>query len=88
MPFGKKEWMVNVVPNVTSGHKTCTVRGKKQRCGKKPKYMVFNLDGVPKTSRFDSACCEKHLPRAIKLAYAENQEKAREEQERKIEQGS
>jgi len=65
-----KDWMVNVQPG--SWGKVCYVHGKKQRCGKKPKFMVFNLDGQPKSSRLDSACCEDHLPRAVKLAFEEN----------------
>jgi hypothetical protein len=67
------ETMVNVVP----GHflPTCRVQGKKMRCNRKPKFMVFNYDGRPKSSRLDSNCCEKHLPKAVKLAYEENQKK-------------
>jgi len=71
----KRELMVNVVPDAFGEH--CHVRGKKQRCGNSPKYMVFNYDGIPKMSRLDSRCCEKHLPRAIRLAYEENQETKR-----------
>lgn len=67
-----KERMVNVVPGAFST--MCHVHGKRQRCGRKPKFMVFNGDGLPKSSRLDSSCCEKHLARAVKLAHQENQE--------------
>jgi len=69
----KFEAKVNVVEGHFSHH--CSVAGKKQRCGKKPVFMVFNYDGESKLSRLDSSCCEKHLARAVRIAWAENRKK-------------
>lgn len=65
-----KEYSVAVYP--VSIYKKCIIQGKTQKCHKKPKFSVFNLDGKPKSSRLDSCCCEKHLPKAIIKAHEDN----------------
>ena len=41
-------------------------------CKRKSKFMAFNDDGAPKLSRLFFCCCGKHLPIAIRKAWAEN----------------
>ena len=67
------EYIVSVALGTFTKH--CMVQGKKQRCHNKPKFMVFNLDGKHQLSRLDSSCCDKHLPRAVRVADKANQER-------------
>lgn len=73
-----KDTKINIVPNIKELG-PCRIQGKKQRCGKAAKYLIFGDDGAPKSSRLDSACCEKHLPKAIKLCHKYNIEKYSDE---------
>lgn len=79
-----ERFYVNVQPiKAGSWGKHCRIAGNKQRCGRKPTFIVFNLDGKPKSSRLDSVCCVDHLPRAVRVAFRENQKHKRESEEAK-----
>ena len=73
-PYYKKPSnKVNILMIHKKDKTTCEInKSKKHKCPNKATFWIFTGDGEPRLSRSFMCVCDKHLPRAIKKAWKEN----------------